>query len=68
MEPVEGRRKSLSRLPQYLMSAMFGSARAVAVVMNGFNLPNGYQHNPESLKLADQANQRGLIYDGPYSL
>jgi hypothetical protein len=31
MEPLDGRRSALSRLPQYLMNAMFGWARAVCV-------------------------------------
>jgi hypothetical protein len=33
MDPLEGRRKVLSRFPQYLMKAIFAKAWAVAVVM-----------------------------------
>ena len=35
MDPFTGRRRVLSRLPQYLMKAIFGCAWAVEVVMGG---------------------------------
>ena len=34
MEPLDGRRRALSRLPQYLMKAMLAQATLVAVLVD----------------------------------